>query len=179
MTTTLSPLDLLLSYQRRVLDVRGDIEVVQETREEWAGLAFRLGEQVLITPMSEVDEIVDTPACARVPNTKFWFLGVGNVRGNLIPITDLNGFIYQTITSIRSNSRVLTCSDGESIAGIVVDEILGLRRFFVDEQVDNPGELPGGLVHFVSHGFQRDDRVYPVFQLKRFVNSSEFLQIAS
>ncbi len=178
MTVNQSPFDLLLTYQQRALDIRGDSQAVPGLREEWTGLAFRLGEQILVTQMSEVDEIVDTPNCARVPNTRHWFLGIGNVRGNLIPITDLYEFIYQTGTSNRTRTRVLTCSDGESITGIVVDDILGLRRFFADEQVANTGELPQALMPFVPHSYQRDDRVYPVFQIKEFVNSSEFLQVA-
>lgn len=177
MTANQSPLELLLSYQQRILDTRGDTQTERDEREEWTGLAFRLGAQTLITPMSDVDEIVDTPECARVPNTKFWFLGVGNVRGNLIPITDLYRFAYQKGDSNRGKTRVLTCGVGESIAGIVVDEILGLRRFYVDEQIGDTGELPEDLKPFVAFAFQRDDAVYPVFQLRMFVNSSEFLQV--
>ena len=173
-----SPFDLLLSYQQRVLEVRGDIQVPPKLREEWTGLAFRIGEQILVTEMSEVDEIVDTPACARVPNTKRWFLGIGNVRGNLIPITDLTEFVYQAGTSNRTRTRVLTCSEGKSITGIVVDDILGLRRFSAEELVANTGELPSGLTPFVPHSYQRDDRVYPVFQIVEFVKSREFLQVS-
>jgi twitching motility protein PilI len=176
MTVDQSPFDLLLSYQQRALDIHGDIQAIPDVREQWTGLAFQLGEQILVIEMSEVDEIVDTPNCARVPNTKLWFLGIGNIRGKLIPITDLHEFVYQTGTLNRTGTRVLTCSDGESTTGILVDNILGLRRFYADERFANTAELPPGLNPFVRHSYQRYDSVYPVFQIKEFVKSSEFLQ---
>ncbi|MEM7292742.1 MAG: chemotaxis protein CheW [Pseudomonadota bacterium] len=173
-----SPLDILLAYQQRVLDIRADIPVVQNERKEWSGLAFRLGDAVLVAPMADIDEIVDPPDCARVPNTKNWFLGVGNVRGNLIPVTDLHSFVHSGQSEDRRGARVLTCSNGEATAGVLVDEILGLRRFFVDEQVEYSGQGAQSLTPYISHSFNRDDALYPVFQIKQFINSNEFLQIA-
>ena len=178
MSNTRSPLDVLLDYQRRVLDIRADIPVEQNDREEWAGLAFRLGGQVLIAPMSDVDEIVDPPDCAMVPNTRAWFLGIGNVRGNLIPVTDLHGFVHGPAAADRRGARVLTCTSHDSACGILVDEIQGLRRFYVDEKVDSSGDVPESLRQFVSHCYLRDGQNYPVFQIKEFINSNEFLQIA-
>ena len=83
-------------------DNRADMPVVHSERAEWTGLAFRLGQQVLVAAMSEIEEIVDRPECASVPNTKPWFLGVGNVRGNLIPMSDLHHFVHGTQSSSRS-----------------------------------------------------------------------------
>ena len=173
-----SPLDILLAYQQRVLDIRADIPIIQNEREEWSGLAFRLGDEVLVAPMSDIDEIVDPPECAPVPNTKPWFLGVGNVRGNLIPVTDLFGFVHAAQSEDRRSARVLTCSNGDATSGILVDEILGLRRFYVDEQIEHDGRGATGLLTYVSHAYQRDDTRYPVFQIKQFIDSNEFLQIA-
>ena len=173
-----SPLDLLLSYQQRVLAIRAEMPVVHTDREEWTGLAFRLGQQVFVSSMADIEEIVDQPECATVPNTKSWFLGIGNVRGNLIPVSDLHTFVHGDQSSKQRDGRVLTCASGETTVGLVVDEILGLRRFYVDEQTDNNTELPDALGDFVDSSFQREAAIYPVFQIKQFVHSSAFLQVA-
>ncbi|MEM7207971.1 MAG: chemotaxis protein CheW [Pseudomonadota bacterium] len=178
MSASQAPLDILLGYQARVLDIRAEIPVVQTAREEWAGLAFSLLGQLFVAPMSEVDEIVYTPDCTPVPNTRDWFLGIGNVRGNLIPISDLSCFVRGDIDDTRRNSRVLTCSNGDSMAGIVVDEILGLRRFYVDEQAALETQVPEALSAFVPYVYSRDAQEYPVFEINKFINSNEFLHIA-
>ena len=178
MSANHSPLELLLSYQQRVLTIRADMPVVHTEREEWTGLAFRLGQQVFVSSMSDIEEIVDQPECSNVPNTKNWFLGIGNVRGNLIPVSDLHSFVHGEKSTSRREGRVLTCASGDTTVGLVVDEILGLRRFYVDEQTDNTTELPEAMGEYVDSAFQRDAAIYPVFQIKQFVHSNAFLQVA-
>ncbi len=177
MPASQSPFGLLLSYQQRALAIRADIPQENSEREVWSGLAFRLGEQVLLAPMVEVEEIVDAPVCTRVPNTQPWFLGIGNVRGNLVAVSDLYAFAYRAGMLDRRESRVLICSSGDSTIGIVVDEILGLRRFFVDEKVRYKGGVSEVLLPFIKSAFEREQQIYPLFQLQQFINSSNFLRV--
>ena len=79
----------------------------EETREEFLGIGFRVGEQILMVKMDEIGEIIDMPKCTKVGGTKSWFLGLANVRGNLLPITDLHGFMLGGWTSRHHSDRVL------------------------------------------------------------------------
>ena len=70
-----TPFELLRDYERRVHDRAPKLPQHEETRTRWSGIAFRLGEDVLLAPMTEVTEIIDPPPCTRVPGTRSWFMG--------------------------------------------------------------------------------------------------------
>ena len=48
---------------------------------------------MLLTRMGEVSEILDPPDYTRVPGVKDWVVGIANVRGSLLPLMDLKGFV--------------------------------------------------------------------------------------
>ncbi len=93
-------------------------------------------------------------------------------------MSDLHRFVHDVPSSSRGEVRVLTCTSGETTVGLVVDEILGLRRFYLDEKGENTTDLPDALTDYVDASFQREAEIYPVFQIKQFVNSGAFLQVA-
>jgi hypothetical protein len=52
-----------------------------------------------------------------------------------------------------------------------------MQQFAVDRRVD-VSELDPAFRKFVEHGFERDGREWPVFQLRELIRAPEFLQIA-
>ena len=72
---------------------------------------------------------IATKNTTRVPGAKSWIKGLANVRGQLLPIIDLRHFLGSGITPITRNTRVLVVNHREIPAGLVVDEVLGFRRF--------------------------------------------------
>jgi len=57
--------------------------------------AFRLGRLTLLLQEQTVAEVMDLPACYRLPNTPAWCLGLVNLRGNLLPAFDLHGLLEE------------------------------------------------------------------------------------
>lgn len=48
----------------------------------------------MIAPLEEVKEILNYPdGVTRVPGTQAWLLGMANIRGNLLPLIDLQQFL--------------------------------------------------------------------------------------
>jgi twitching motility protein PilI len=172
-----SPLELLRYYEQRALERRTDESDVAESAPEWQGLAFRIGETTYLASMDEVVEILDPPSFTRVPGTQPWFLGLGNVRGNLLPVSDLHGYVLGGKGSSKRSARVLTCGHGENYAGLKVDDVLGLRRFFLDEKFAAEGGVMPALVPHVHHTFRRHGQNWPVLDLKSLTSSDEFLRI--
>lgn len=173
-----SPLALLQDYEQRSLAQRAANANVEEAVPDWQGLAFRVGDVTYLASMDEVVEILDPPSCTRVPGTQPWFLGIGNVRGNLLPVTDLHGFALGGRSSGRRSARVLTCGHGEAYAGMKVDDVLGLRRFYLDEQCSLDVDGLPALKEHVTHAFRRHGQTWPVLALKSLAESDEFLRIA-
>ena len=73
------------------------------------------------------------PETIRVPGVTNWVLGLANIRGNLMPILDMNGYLYAKPCKIRKESRILIINKHGVVAGLLVDEVYGLRRFNLKE----------------------------------------------
>lgn len=171
------PLDLLLEYERRLAASGATLPGREEVRERWTGVAFRLGDEHLLARMDEVREIIDPPVCARVPGTAPWFLGVANVRGTLLPVMDLHGLMIGGRASAARNARALVYSGEGVTAAFRVDDVLGLKRFFVEEMttVETGIEV---LRPYIDGGFRHAGENWPIFNLAWFVQGRDFLEIS-
>ena len=65
----------------------------------------------------------------RIPGSKSWVKGLANVRGQLLPMIDLRQFLGSGATAPQRNTRVVVVNHREIPAGLIVDEVLGFRRF--------------------------------------------------
>jgi twitching motility protein PilI len=149
-----------------------------EVSNEWSGIAFRLGGKDLIAPMDDVVEILDYPELSVVPLTLPWVRGIANVRGNLLPVIDLSGYLGHELPRVTHKTRVLVIDFNGIYSGLVVDEVSGLKHFSEDELTD---EIPGfddKLSPYMRNGFRRGEKVWGVFSLLSMVESPLFLQVA-
>ena len=67
------------------------------------------------------------------PGAKSWVKGLANVRGQLLPMLDLRQFLGSGATTPGRNTRVVVVNHREIPAGLMVDEVLGFRRFAESE----------------------------------------------
>lgn len=147
--------------------------------KEWVGVAFRIGAENFLAPREEIREVlIYPPAVTRVPGAKAWIKGVANVRGQLLPIVDLRAFLSGGTTSPARATRVLVANHREVPAGLMVDEVLGFRRFVETEHSD---EWPPTIIRcetYISGAYRRGRESWPVFSPNKLVGSPEFLQAA-
>jgi twitching motility protein PilI len=64
-------------------------------------------------------------------------------------------------------------------AGLVVDEVLGFRRFMDREFTDNWPETVVRCDRFIMGAYERGEDTWPIFNLLDFVESNLFLQAAA
>ena len=60
---------------------------------DWQGVVFEIGGQRLVAPMGQVSEVLSMPEYTSLPLVKPWMLGIANIRGRLLPLTDLSRFL--------------------------------------------------------------------------------------
>ena len=77
---------------------------------DWQGVVFEIGGQRLVAPMGQVSEILTMPEYTSVPLVKPWMLGIANIRGRLLPLTDLSRFLQ--VPSQLSQMTMIMCSQG-------------------------------------------------------------------
>ena len=170
-----SPFELLLEIQHRSKGRVKGFPVQEEVKTEWLGVAFEIRGHTLLAPMTEVSEVFSPPNLAPVPGVKSWLLGIANMRGNLLPVIDLEGFLYgNNLPKDFGKQRIIAVEN----AGLKVNAILGLKRFWVDEQVVPPSRIDGELQAFVDSAYRREEERYGVFNVAKLIGSELFLDVA-
>ena len=174
------PFDLLLEMEQR-----GRIAATEQGRDvgvgrEWVGVAFRLSGEVFLVAREETREVMGMPnAITRVPGARGWVKGVANVRGQLLPILDLRQYLGSGVTQSGRNTRVLVVNHREVPAGLMVDEVLGFRRFADKEFSADAPPTVVRVDRYIAGAFRRNNEVWPVLSLRTLVESPSFLQAAS
>ena len=173
---TLTPLQMLLDLERRSRRQAAELPQKIEITEMWNGIAFRIGDMQMVAPMNEVSEILDMPELTRIPNAKPWVLGIANVRGNLLPVMDLSGYLFGKSTRTHKRSRLLVVNHESINSGLLVDEVYGMRHF---EKENWNKKLPTHdkvLKPYVDRCYKDEERTWLVFSIHKLAESPSFHQ---
>lgn len=96
----------------------------------WRGVVFEVGGQRLIAPLGEVSEVLSMPEYTSMPLVQPWLLGIANVRGRLLPLTDLAKFLQIPNQARQTKERKVIVIDHQSLfLGLLVDQVLGIEQF--------------------------------------------------
>lgn len=143
--------------------------------EDWVGIVFDLAGERLVAPLGEVSEILALPELTAMPLVKPWLLGVANVRGRLLPLTDLAQFLGVQSRERLKNRKILVIDKGDIFSGLLVDQVHGISRFVDADYV--PEEMPKTSPFApYNHGkFSKDgDEIY-VFMPSLLVQDARYM----
>jgi twitching motility protein PilI len=174
------PFELLKELEKRSRSVTAASTADAAAGQEWVGVAFRMGGETFLVAREETREVLGYPAVVtRIPGAKAWVKGLANVRGQLLPMLDLRQFLGSGSTTPQRNTRVVVVNHREIPAGLMVDEVLGFRRFAEPEFNPEPPPTVIRCDSYLAGAFRRGGEVWPVLSLKSLVESPSFLQAAS
>lgn len=92
-------------------------------------LGVMIGPERFLLDLTQVGEIVPVPSVTVVPLTQPWYLGLANIRGNLISVIDLARYQLQAETGTGSDARVVTFASHLGFnCGLLVSRVYGLRH---------------------------------------------------
>ena len=92
-------------------------------------LAVQAGDAGWLVDLTEAGEVIPVPPITPVPQTRPWFKGVANVRGNLYSVIDFPAFLGGKGVSLGEQSRLLLIAPRyRAGAALLVDSSLGLRN---------------------------------------------------
>lgn len=174
------PFELLVELEKRSRAVVAVSAAEPAGAREWVGVAFRMGGETFLAAREETREVLGYPAAVtRIPGVKPWVKGLANVRGQLLPMLDLRQFLGSGSTTAGRNTRIIIVNHKEIPAGLMVDEVLGFRRFADSEFNSEPPQTVIRCDSYLAGAFRRGGEVWPVLKLKNLVDSQSFLQAAS
>lgn len=174
----MTPFALLQDIAKRCRSHAAELPSRVEAVENWRGVGFILAGRRYVAPMSDVSEILTPPKLTQVPGVKHWVQGIANVRGRLVPVMDLAAFLGERSTSGR-NKRALIIEKGDLLNGLIVDAVLGMQYFPVENKQDILDvEIPEQAKAYVSEVFVRDGESWPVFSFDQLASDQNYMDIA-
>lgn len=172
-----SPFEILKELDSRCRKNSAGLPVAKAVVDDWIGIGFLIRDIPLLAKMDDVSEILPPPETIRVPGVTHWVKGLANVRGNLMPVLDMNGFLYGESTKIRKESRILVINKSDVVAGLLVDEVFGLRRFKPEEHKQEVMQDAGTIGAYLSGIFVDQVRRWNVFSVRKLTRAEDFLRV--
>lgn len=173
-----NPLELLRAIEQRSLANSKGLPEQEELKGSSLVIGFRVAGKNMVTPVDEVTELLTCPSMSRVPGTKSWVRGIANVRGNLLPIMDLKGYLMREPTELSVNSRVLVVNHNGIFAGLLVDEVLGLKHFQDENYSHKSPSVDNFLKSYMTGAYNQDSEEWGIFSMHALAKSPLFLQVA-
>lgn len=139
-------------------------------------LGVMIGNRPCLLNLQEAGELLSVGTIAKVPLTHDWFLGLANVRGNLISVVDLARFQGQAPTPIERESRIVVFAPTLSFnCGLLVSRVLGLRN--VSDMQLQPNETEHAAPWCAQQYVDRDSKAWTELNLSLIVQDPQFLQV--
>lgn len=172
-----NPFDYLEALENAVRSKGVSLPRDEVEREEFAGIGFQVGSDTLMVKIDEISEIIDVPNCTRVHGTKNWFLGLANVRGSLLPVTDLHVYLDETGKSKSHTAQVIIYEKEGLFAGLKVDQILGMKHFIIGEELKEK-EVKNEMIRpYIEEQYAQEGAIWSVFNIRSCVEDERFNQL--
>jgi len=176
---TASAIEILQDIEARSLARTTEVDDQESFASLWAGLAFKIAGIRVLAPMDEVSEILVLPSrLTRVPGAKIWVKGIANIRGNLLPIIDLQAFLGGKPVVTNRRSRVLVINREDVTTGLLVGDVQGMRHFSEDQSVTS-ARIEGVIGHYIQAAYENEDGTWPVLSMDSLANDERFRMAAA
>ena len=175
---TSDPFELLQDLERRAVKYTAGLPSLDQIEDDWVGVGFRVGDAKLIASMADVKEILDLPEVTMVPGVKSWIVGIANVRGSLLPIMDMKGFLLGDDIKQRQKGRVIVIDCKGVNTGLVVEEVYGMRHFRENDAIAETPDVPENISPYIEKVYGRDDEHWPVFSFYEMTQDDRFSQVS-
>jgi purine-binding chemotaxis protein CheW len=131
-------------------------------------LVFRVGNALYACDIASVREIVRFAPLTRIPGAPPFVRGLLNVRGEVLTVLDL-GVMLRADTPPIVGGGIVVVETGGRLAGLVVEEVIGVEAVVPDPSAAKPAEDSAAIVRPMGH---LGDRVVLYLDVPAFVSQS-------
>ena len=145
----------------------------------WRGVVFELGGQRMVAPLGEVSEVLSMPEYTMMPLVQPWLLGIANVRGRLLPLTDLAKFLQMSRQTSQPNQGKVIVIDHQSLfLGLIVDQVLGIEQFSSSQYRAEPIDVDSPFAPYNHGQFVKNGQSWFVFLPSLLVEDPHYIDAA-
>ncbi len=175
---SIKPFELLTEYERLSLKHTVELQEV-EFKGQWSGVGFNVDDVNYVLAIGKIIEVLILTETTKIPGIAPWVLGLGNIRGNLIPIIDLKSYLFNKPTKITGHTRMVVIQQIGGQAGLVVDEVFGQKHFARSQTID-PSELSQSeALKYTKTTYKEGDSVWHVLEDELLINDPSFQNAAA
>ncbi|MCP4350533.1 MAG: hypothetical protein GY795_34115 [Desulfobacterales bacterium] len=122
-----------------------DARAAKERMETWDKyMIFTLGDGEFGISISHIHEVITIMPVTSVPEMPYHMKGVVNLRGRIIPVTDLRMKLGLDETDYTDQTCIIIINIESAIIGVVVDSVKGVMNIRVGDIEDAP-EFGAGI----------------------------------
>jgi purine-binding chemotaxis protein CheW len=140
-------------------------------------LCFNLGTEEFGVPLLSVKEVLAMPEVVSIPFAPNHFLGIMNLRGQVISIIDLRSKFGFKV-SMNPETSVIIC-DMESVTlGVVVDSINSVLNPLEEELKPKPEIQGTNTAEHITSIYKKDDRIVLFLNIAKTLNVTDKKHLA-
>ena len=143
-----------------------------------AHVVFRLGSRTMAIPLAAVSEIARPPKVTRLPHVPAWVLGIANLRGDIVSMLDLEGFLSGKVGKSSHEQRMLALrpAGDEVRTAVLVDSVDGIQAF-EDARISRVTRgYDAAVAPFARGLYQVEDDLVVVLDADRLLQSKPMRQ---
>jgi twitching motility protein PilI len=172
-------IQLLRQIEERCRRFAAGLPQQEEPIQFWEGLLFSVSGMQLVSSLTDVREILNfPPVVTPVPGTQPWVRGIANVRGNLMPIVDLQLYLGGNRVVVGRRTRMLVIDHEGVHAGLMVEGVHGIKYFPEEFRTQTKG-VTGPVGDYIESSFVLEGKSWPVFSMRGLAASESFLAAAA
>lgn len=142
-------------------------------------LGVSIGAQSWLLDLTEAGEIVTVGAITQVPLTHPWFLGLTNLRGNLVSVVDLAHWMGQPLTLISKETRIVAFGPTLGFnSALLVERVMGLRNVSSMTLQDDSKRQATYEARWIGRQYlDADGRLWTELKLAAMAEDAQFLHV--
>ncbi|MDT8310197.1 MAG: chemotaxis protein CheW [Methylophaga sp.] len=170
---------LLQDIERRSRQRVAGLSQQDNLQDAWTGIGFRLADMHFLIPLDHSREVFPVPTqITSVPKSQRWIFGVANLRGDLLPIIDLQLYLQGRDAKIDKRSRVMVINHPDVYSGLLVDEVYGLKHFQRPPEPEQ-ASLHLNLRPYLQGIVSKPDRQWYVLDFHKLADDPKFINAAA
>lgn len=140
-------------------------------------LAVQVGSDSWLVDLTDAGEVIPVPPITAVAQTRPWFKGVANVRGNLYSVVDFPAFLGGDGVALGEQARLLLLAARfRAAAALLINSSLGLRN----PAQWQPRELAGGHAAWLRSEYEDEAGVvWKELDVAELVRDADFLAVGT
>jgi purine-binding chemotaxis protein CheW len=141
-------------------------------------LKFSLHDEHFALPLLMVKEVIALPEVTSIPNTPKYFLGIMNLRGQIISIVDLRTKL-NIQSQFNAETTVVICEMKPYCVGIVVDSVDNVLSLTNAEIKEKPKIESAGPTDYITGVVNKDNQLILIVDMIKALDMSDRELIAN